>query len=151
MSSLYTFTCEGLGPLSVSVGLPPVLILPVDDVQDVSALERDAQLVARDVEIVVGVVVEVRAEVELGEGGGLEERINNKTESRNFQSNPTYNFVARSSTNDHRSSRLCADDHFLRLPRGGVQYPPVGHRATTSSPGWRRNGRRSRCRCGSAV
>ena len=33
--------------------------------QDVSALERDAQLMARDVEVVVGVVVEVRAEVEL--------------------------------------------------------------------------------------
>ena len=61
-------TCKRLGPLAVSVGLPPVLILPVDDVQDVSALERDAQLVARDVEVVVGVVVEVRAEVELGEG-----------------------------------------------------------------------------------
>ena len=60
-------TCERLGPLAVSVGLPPVLVLAVDDVQDVSALERDSQLVARDVEVVVGVVVEVRAEVELWE------------------------------------------------------------------------------------
>ena len=54
-----------MGPLAVPVGLPPVLVLPVDDVQDVSPLEGDAQLVARDVQVVVGVVVEVRAEVEL--------------------------------------------------------------------------------------
>ena len=40
-------------------------VLPVDDVQDVPALEGDSQLVARDVEIVVRVVVEVGAVVEL--------------------------------------------------------------------------------------
>ena len=34
-------------------------ILPVDDVQDVAALERDPELVARDVEVVVRVVGEV--------------------------------------------------------------------------------------------
>ena len=62
------FTGEGLRPLAVPVGLPPVLVLPVDDVQDVAPLERDAELVARNVEVVVGIVVEVRAEVQL-EGG----------------------------------------------------------------------------------
>ena len=42
-------------------------VVLADDVEDVSPLEGDAELVARDVEVVVGVVVEVRAEVELGE------------------------------------------------------------------------------------
>ena len=59
------FTCQRLCPLSISVGLPPVRVLAVDDVQDVPALEGDSQLVARDVEIVVRVVVEVGAVVEL--------------------------------------------------------------------------------------
>ncbi len=40
-------------------------VLPVDDVQDVPALEGDAQLVAGDVQVVVRVVVEVGAVVEL--------------------------------------------------------------------------------------
>ncbi len=52
-------TCQGLSPLAVPVGLPPVWVLPVDDVQDVTALKRDAQLVARDVQVVVRFVVEV--------------------------------------------------------------------------------------------
>ncbi len=42
-------------------------VLPVDDVQDVPALEGDAQLVAGDVQVVVRVVVEVGAVVELRE------------------------------------------------------------------------------------
>ena len=52
-------TRQRLRPLAVPVGLPPVGILPVDDVQDVAALERDPELVARDVEVVVRVVGEV--------------------------------------------------------------------------------------------
>ena len=68
---------EGLGPLAVPVGLPPVLVLPVDDVQDVAPLERDAELVARDVQVVVGVVVEVRAEMQLeGEKTALDVKKN---------------------------------------------------------------------------
>jgi uncharacterized phosphosugar-binding protein len=42
-----------------------VRVLAVDDVEDVTALEGDAQLVARDVEVVVGVVGEVSAVVVL--------------------------------------------------------------------------------------
>ncbi len=42
-------------------------VLPVDDVQDVPALEGDAQLVAGDVQVVVRVVVEMGAVVELRE------------------------------------------------------------------------------------
>ena len=42
-----------------------MLVLPVDHVQDVPPLEGDPQLVTGDVEVVVGVVVEVGAVVEL--------------------------------------------------------------------------------------
>ena len=56
---------QGLRPLPVPVGLPPVEVLPVDDVEDVAALEADAELVAGDVEVVVGIVVEVRPVMEL--------------------------------------------------------------------------------------
>ena len=58
---------QGLRPLAVPVGLPPVEVFPVDDVEDVAALEADPELVARDVEVVVGIVVEVRSVVELNE------------------------------------------------------------------------------------
>ena len=53
------FTRKSLGPFSVSVGLPPVRVFSVDDVEDVATLERDPQLVARNVEVVVRVVGKV--------------------------------------------------------------------------------------------
>ena len=52
-------TCKRLGPLPVPVGLPPVGVLLADDVQYVPPLEADAQLVARDVQVVVRRVGEV--------------------------------------------------------------------------------------------
>lgn len=62
---LIGLACQSLRPLAVPVGLPPMRVLPVDDVEDVAALKRDAQLVARDVEIVIRVVIEVGAIVKL--------------------------------------------------------------------------------------
>ena len=56
---------QGLGPLPVPVGLPPVRVVLADHVQDVSALEGDAELVTGDVEIVVRSVGEVSPVVEL--------------------------------------------------------------------------------------
>ncbi len=47
-----------------------MLVLPVDDVEDVPPLEADAQFVARDVQVVVRVVVKVGAVVKLAGGGG---------------------------------------------------------------------------------
>ena len=60
-------TCQCLRPLSVPVCLPPVRVLPVDDVEDVAPLEGDAQLVARDVQVVIRVVRKVGTEVKLEE------------------------------------------------------------------------------------
>ena len=56
---------QGLCPLSVPVGLPPVRVVLADDVEDVSPLEGDAKLVARDVEIVVRGVGEMCPVVKL--------------------------------------------------------------------------------------
>ena len=56
---------QGLGPLAISVGLPPVGVVLADDVEDVATLEGDAELVAGDVEIVVRGVGEVCSVVEL--------------------------------------------------------------------------------------
>ena len=50
---------QGLSPLAVPVCLPPVWVLLADHVQDVAPLEGDAQLVARDVQVVIRGVGEV--------------------------------------------------------------------------------------------
>ena len=52
-------TSKCLCPLPISVSLPPMWIFSVDDVEDVPTLEGDAQLVARDVQVVVRVVRKV--------------------------------------------------------------------------------------------
>ena len=56
---------QGLGPLPVPVGLPPVRVVLADHVENVPALEGDAELVTRDVEIIVRSVGEVCPVVEL--------------------------------------------------------------------------------------
>ena len=56
---------ERLVVLALAVRLPPVGVLLVDDVQHVALAERDAELAARNVDVVLGVVVEVRAHVHL--------------------------------------------------------------------------------------
>ena len=52
-------TSQSLSPLPVPVSLPPMRILPIDDVKDVATLEWDAQLVTRDVQVVIRVVWKV--------------------------------------------------------------------------------------------
>ncbi len=47
----------------IPVGLPPVRVVLVDDMEDVPALEGDAQLMAGDVEVVIRHVGEVCAVV----------------------------------------------------------------------------------------
>ncbi len=52
-------------PFPVSVSLPPIGIVFVYDMEYIATLEGDAQLVTRDVEVIPGVVGEMRAVVEL--------------------------------------------------------------------------------------
>ena len=56
--------------LPLPVGLPPVRILLVDHVQDVALVERDAQLSARHVVVVLRLVVDLGFEVDDGRLGG---------------------------------------------------------------------------------
>ena len=44
---------EGLGPFAVTIRLPPMRVVFAYDVEDVATLEGDAELVTRDVEVVV--------------------------------------------------------------------------------------------------
>ncbi len=55
--------CYSVYSVDVPVGLPPVRVVLVDDMEDVPALEGDAQLVAGDVEVVIRHVGEVCAVV----------------------------------------------------------------------------------------
>lgn len=49
-------TSQSLGPFPVTVGLPPMRVISIDDVENVAPLKRDSELVARNVEVVVWVV-----------------------------------------------------------------------------------------------
>ena len=44
---------EGLGPFAVTIRLPPMRVVFAYDVEDVATLKGDAELVTRDVEVVV--------------------------------------------------------------------------------------------------
>jgi len=57
--------CKGLILLALPVSLPPVSILLADDVKNVALLEANAQLPARDIWVVLGVVVKVSFHVQL--------------------------------------------------------------------------------------
>lgn len=57
--------CKGLVLLAFPVSLPPVSVVLTDDVEDVALLEADAQLPARDVGVVLGVIVKVSFHVQL--------------------------------------------------------------------------------------
>ena len=59
------FTCQRLRPLSVPVGLPPVRIILTDNMEDVSPLEADPELVTGNVEVVIRRVGEVSPIVKL--------------------------------------------------------------------------------------
>jgi len=75
-----------LCPLSVSVSLPPVLVFAVDDVKNVSSLEADAQLVTRNVQVVVRVVVEVRPIMHLQEETKVRKYVQKRQYSRSESS-----------------------------------------------------------------
>ena len=56
-------TCQGLGPLTITISLPPVRVIFADNMEDIPPLEGDAKLVTRNIEIIVRSVGEVGSEV----------------------------------------------------------------------------------------
>jgi len=56
---------ERLVLLAFAEGLPPISIVLRDDVEDVALHEADAQLFTRYVQIVLGIVIKVRLQVNL--------------------------------------------------------------------------------------
>lgn len=54
--------------VSVPVGLPPVGVVLADDVQDVSLLERQSELPARQEGVIRRVIVKVSPDVDLRTG-----------------------------------------------------------------------------------